>query len=509
VKIASKRKSDPALVWRQLLAPPKKTKGNLYTQLLTQFVDAIDGNQIPEGVRIPSSRSLAETLKIGRNTVIAAINALIEQGYLVTKDRSGIFVATRRPILAPRPAAAKHSTFDWRPRLATPNFDHDQRVAATASEVPVTHSFIYGQFDPNLFPANHWRQCERSASGLTEIAEWACDVFDRDDIDLVNSLRKHVLPSHGIWAEPDEILVTLGGQEGRYLVAQLLAKLGVTVGIENPGMEDINEIIKNTPAKRVYLPVDRNGVCLSSELNQCDVIFVTPGHHFPTTAVMTHERRTSILEAAIRRDSILVEDTFETELISHGKVVGTLKNLDSEGRVIHVGSLSKVIAPGLRIGFVVASPFVIRELRAIRRLIHRHPPGNNQRALAMFIERGFYHSYLRRISSAIAGRTRTLENSFRRWLPEAKLFHHEGASSYWVEMPNGIDTRKLSAVLRRHGILVEPGDKFFFQDSRSNYLWISVSQVPEEKIDIGIQRIADAARFLGTQMHSAPKRELS
>ncbi len=489
---AGARRSDPALVWEHLLLKPQRSRGSLAMQLVASFIDAIDSKQIPEGVRIPSSRAISEHLGVGRNTAIAAINTLIEQGYLVSKDRSGVFVA---PTIALKPASTPIDTgatvFDWNARLGLGRAGLND-VEGDTPKVQVTHNFTYGQFDLSTFPTFHWRQCERNASGLAEIAQWGRDMFDRDDVELVESLRRHVLPNHGIWAEPDEILVTLGGQEGRYLVAQLLSKPDVTIGIECPGLPDIGEMISSTAARRILLPVDEDGACLSAELRQCDVAFMMPGHHCPTTAVMSLQRREKLLELAKRRDMILVEDTYETELLAYGKMMPSLKSLDRDGRVIHIGSLSKAVAPGLRLGFVVAPPIVIRELRSIRRLVHRHPPGNIQRALAMFIDRGYYHSYIRRVSQTLASRAKILLASVKWRLPYVTLRHHQGAASFWAEFPSSVDVGELCREMASRGVLIESGARFFLDGPRNNYLRMAVSQVPEKKIDSGIAKMARA-----------------
>ena len=461
-------------------------------QLVASLIDAIDTKQIPEGVRLPSSRAIAGSLGIGRNTAIAAINALVEQGYLVARDRSGIFVASSSLTPKIHSDGEPIEMFDWRKRLQLN--DKPIKTQHRVEVEPFAFNFKYGQFDPSTFPTNHWRQCERSASGVTEIAEWGRDAFDRDDFSLVESLRRHVLPNHGIWAEPDEILVTLGGQEGRYLVAQLLSKSGVTVGYEDPGLPDIKEILETTASHQVALPVDGDGVRLSSELKQCDVAFVMPGHHCPTTAVMSPARREALLELAKRREMILVEDTYETELLSYGRTAPSVKSIDTEGRVIHIGSLSKSVAPGLRVGFVVASPLVIQELRSIRRLVHRHPPVNIQRGLAMFIDRGYYHSYIRQVSKTSQERARIFEQAMSRLLPSAKVAHCEGAASFWIELPTGTDASLLCAEMATHSVLIESGERFFFGEPRRNYLRMAVSQIPAEKIEPGIEKVARALR---------------
>jgi GntR family transcriptional regulator/MocR family aminotransferase len=476
------------------------TQSGLRIGLAPSFVDAIDGKKIPEGVRLPSSRSIAETLDIGRNTVIAATNSLIEQGYLVAKDRSGIFVAVRNDFEHGGPRQIhRDGSYDWSSRL---------RLSRPASEKPaeraqpgsVTHNLMYGQFDPSTFPISHWRQCERSALGVTEIAEWGRDAFDRDDDALLTSLCQHVLPKHGIWAEQDELLITLGGQEGRYLVAQLLCKAAVRVGLENPGLADMTEIVATTPAVPIALNVGEAGVELSDKLSSCNVLFTMPGHHCPTTAVMPADRRLELLDRARRTDMIIVEDTYETELLAHTKTIPSLKSLDREGRVIHIGSLSKSVAPGLRVGFVVASPVVIRKLREIRRLIHRHPPGNIQRALAMFIERGYYHSYIRHVSTTILRRTDTMKQSLARWIPEVRVRHCEGASSFWIELPAHINAGELSSTVAKRGVLIESGKRFYSEGARHNCLRIAVSQIPDSKIVAAVKLIHAAMNH-----HALPK----
>ena len=491
MKTRARGQSDANMVWEHLLARPDPARGAITVQVIESFVDAIVSRQIPAGVRVPSTRAMAATLGIGRNTAIAAINSLVEQGYLVVKDRSGVFVAQFgfEAGATERRNEPRETDYDWHRRLGL-------ELPAPRSQplAPPSCNFRYGQFDPSTFPTSHWRQCERSALGLTQIADWGRDMVDMDDAGLIESLRRHVLPNHGIWAEANEILITLGGQEGRYLVARLLGQAGTTVGLERPGLPDMEQLIRSTAAKRVHLPVDQNGAVLSVELRQCDVIFITPGHQCPTTAVMPVERRQALLDIAHRRDTIVVEDTYDTEVLSHGRMTPSLKSLDREGRVIHIGSLSKAVAPGLRTGFVVASPPVIEALRAIRRLIHRHPPGNIQRTLAMFIDRGYYHSYLRKVSGILQRRREVLSAALGELKTPVRIVGSEGASTFWVEVPASVDTTALSAVLESEGVLVDPGSRFFTGEAPRNYMRIAVSQIHESQIGKGVRRIDAAIR---------------
>ncbi len=182
----------------------------------------------------------------------------------------------------------------------------------------------------------------------------------------------HILPQCGIWARPDEILITVGAQEGRYLVARMLAQPGARIGIESPCSLDLLRTVQIAGAETIGLAVDENGVVPSDDMDSCDAVIVTPGHQNPTTVALTPERRQQILRRADVNDLIVVEDSFETEFLHERGGMPALKSEDRSGRVIYIGTLSRLMAPGLRIGFVVAPAVVIDHLRMLRRLIHRH-----------------------------------------------------------------------------------------------------------------------------------------
>ena len=236
------------------------------------------------------------------------------------------------------------------------------------------YPFLYGQFDPSLFPTNDWRECARGALSVLEIHNWARDLVDGDDPELIDQLRLHVLPRRGIWASPDEIIVTIGAQQALYLLAQLLLGKNTTIGVEDPGYPDARNIFSTMSDRVIGLPVDEDGLQMSSALNGCDYVYLTPGHQCPTTVTMPLERRSELLSLARENDFVIIEDDYETEFLPDARETPSLKSLDVDGRVLYVGSLSKVLAPGLRLGYIIAPAPVIHELRALRRLMLRHLP---------------------------------------------------------------------------------------------------------------------------------------
>lgn len=478
--------------WLTRSEPLDRTIGNLHIQTVQIIIAAIRQHRIPEGARLPSTRVIAEILGISRNTAKRAVEILVEQGVLASRDRSGTYIATTpHPECADDNSGESDDTINW-PSHFTLKLDSEPEFPSIR---PTHASFLYGQFDASIFPIGRWRECERSALSISEIQNWGKDVVDEDDPLLIEQLRSEVLPRHGILARTENILITLGGQQGRYLVSQLFGGPETTSGMEHPGMPDMARMLDLSRTQVRPLALDEGGVILGDQMRGCDTVFLTCGHQCPTTSVMSRERRTALLEQANRDDFIVVEDTFETEIFASGKYPPALKSLPGSERVIHIASLSKLIAPGLRIGYVIAQPSVIAKMRALRRLIHRHPPGNNQRALAMFIERGYYRAFLRRAQAVVAERQQTMAAALNRYFPNADWRHCDGASTFWMRVPDGVGGRALAASAATRGVLVESGTRYFHKDQgRDDHVRLSVSSIMSGRIEDGIRRLAEAHR---------------
>jgi len=210
----------------------------------------------------------------------------------------------------------------------------------------------------------------------------------------------------------------------------------------------------------IGLPIDEEGLKISEGLDQCDYLYVTPGHQCPTTVTMPVERRKKLLDIATKRDIVIIEDDYETEFLANARETPSLKSFDQAGRVLYVGSLSKVLAPGLRLGYIIAPAEVVRELRALRRLMLRHPPSNNQRAAALFMGLGHYKAHIRRLGSSLGTRASQLDLALKKHLPEFEFFLGQGVSSCWLKGPNDLNGRDLAEAAQNKGVLIEAGDIF-------------------------------------------------
>ena len=474
---------------------------SLQAQLRESVVEAILSRAILPGDKLPSSRALAEQLGISRNTVVLAYQALIDTGFIEARERSGYVVSNEAPVgnLAPPPedGLPAGDTVDWNDKLVSSCSDI-RPVAKPLNWREYPYPFVYGQVDDELFSLTAWRDCARQALGMRNFGRMVGDFGLSDDPMLVNYICSRSLPRQGITARPEQILVTLGAQNALYLVAQLLVSPEKRVVIEDPAYPDLRDILEQRTSRITGLPVDSGGLLLDeSVLADSDAVFITPSHQCPTTHTMPAERRRELLALASRHDFIIVEDDYEFEMNFLEAANPALKSQDKDGRVIYVGSLSKSVFPGLRLGYLVAPEPLINEARALRHLILRHPPGHAQRTLAYFMALGHYDAQIRRLRRHLAGRRGALQTALDQHRLFSQTASHFGGTSFWVRGPDWLDSRQLATRAADKGVLIEPGDVFFRRDNAPlNHFRLAYSSIPESRIEEGVARLAAAVEEL-------------
>ena len=489
---------------RELLFPVQHDSDvGLQTQLRRHLVDAILDGRLDSDSPLPSCRRLALALGVSRNTVVLTYQALADEGFLVSRERVGYFMngemrAGTGPAREPPQHLAKNwNSTDWRKRFRL-HPSEQPRIEKPQNWRRYPYPFIYGQADPALFPVAAWRLCSRQALGLKAIHRWTEDSFDEDDPLLVEEVRTRVLPRRGIRAAPQEILITMGAQNALFLVAQLLAGPGTTVGVEDPGYVDARNIFALTGARIQTIPVDENGMLVDHRVERCDCVYVTPSHQSPTTATMPMERRVALLERANRRGFCVIEDDYEAEVNFVGSPTSALKSMDREQIVAYVGSFSKSLAPGLRIGYLVAAPPLIAEARLLRRLILRHPPSNNQRTVALFISGGYYDALIHRLQRVYHSRWEAMGEALARHLPDSATTPSFGGTSYWLRGPEDLDAEALARAALEEGVVIEPGAVHFHGPKRPrNTFRLGFSSIPAEKIAPGIEKLAQVIARMG------------
>lgn len=489
-------RSDDTM-WSGLFSITPESGQTLQAQIRQAIVAAILDRQISVKMPLPSCRVLAQKLGVARGTVVLAFQQLVDQGFLIARERRGHFV--NPDILAtpdqPQRASPPTHQVDWHNRTISSALDLPKPIKPLNWQKSA-YPFIYGQFDPSMFPTTEWRECNRMALAVLEIHNWASDMFELDDPLLVEQIQARMLPKRGIFASPDQIMITLGAQNALYMLAALLMGKGARVAVEDPGYPDARSIFRLAGAETVPVPIDEHGLVVSDIPAGCGFAFVTPSHQCPTMVSMTTARRNELLGHASDNDMIIIEDDYDSQLLDDSPQPA-LKSLDHAGRVIYVGSLSKTLAPGLRVGYIVAPPELISELRALRRFVMRHPPANNQRAVALFLSLGHHETLVRKLASAFRERRDQVVQSVAAYLPEWTFERAGGGTSLWLKGPETADAGALAALAYERGVLIEPGAVFFAGTGKPrNYMRVGISSIPLRNIDKGIRELAHAAQRL-------------
>jgi GntR family transcriptional regulator / MocR family aminotransferase len=474
---------------------PEGGSGTLQQRIRQMVAEGILAGRFRAGDRMPSSRGLADHLGVSRITVTLAYTELVSSDYLTARGRSGYFVSEGVPVQpAFRPVPRAIGTVDWETRAGR-RFSGMERVARPEDWRAYPYPFIYGQADPTLFDHQNWRLCALQALGRREFETLTADRYERDDPMLIEYLLRNILPRRGIDARPDEVLVTMGAQNALWLAAQVLLRPGGHAVVENPGYPGFRAMVAQAGARVTPVAVDEGGLPVEALPADVDVVFTTASHQSPTNATMPMARRQALLKAAEERDFLVIEDDYEFEMSFLKPVSPSLKSLDSGGRVVHAGSFSKSLFPGLRLGWLVGPAPFIREARALRAQVLRHPPGHVQRTAAYFLSLGHYDALVNRMKAAFRKRRQAMEEAISQHDLMVAGQGGFGGSSFWMEARGEVDTEVLALRLRGEGVLIEPGRVFFEPGTeRRNFYRLAYSSIPVAKIPEGIALVARAMR---------------
>lgn len=490
------------MLWKQLFELPDEPALPLQARLRSAVVREILNGRLSEGVALPSSRDLAQLTGLSRNTVSAAYRQLVDENFLVARARSGIFVAAgaRQAVASeralPAPASAGDGLApDWTARVRR-SMHGRPTLSKPEGWGDYAYPFVYGRLDQRLFPIEEFRECFTRSLTRARLDQWARD-FEADEVpELIEQIRLRVLPKRGVFALPEEIVVTVGAQQAFHLLAEALVDQRTRFGFEEPGYPHARNCFALRKPEMLRAPVDEQGVIVDA-LPAIDYLFVTPSQHSPTTATLSLERRHALLASAQARGFVVIEDDYEAENLYAGTPMPALKSMDRSGHVIYIGSLSKSLSPALRLGYIVASRHLAAELRLLRHVVLRHPSAFLQNAYALFLSLGHHESHARRVNQAMQERTCLAAAALQRHLPDFEFTLPQGGASIWVRAPSWVDSTALATAARAHGVLIEPGDVFFAAPPRPcPYFRLRLSSIDPAKIDAGLLALADAVRDL-------------
>ena len=484
---------------RTLISIERGTGEPIYQQLRKALEHAIASGALNPRLPLPSSRELARELGVSRNTVNTAYQELHAQGFIESRPRRGLFINPE--MLTHLDQHEERSTntdsVDWS-RLIRPTPDAGMpEIAKVRDWDRYPFPFVAGQIEAESFPRLAWSRALRDALDPPHLHYSVRDGIDEDDPLLVEALCRAVLPARGIEVNPDQVLITLGSQQGLDLLASTLLRPGDTVGVEDPGYLDARHIFARAGATVAPMPVDGAGLIPPPDLADVHLLHLTPSHHSPTNVTLSIGRRQQLLSLARRHGTLIIEDDYDSEFRYQGSPTPALKALPDSDRVIYLGTFSKFLAPGLRLGYLVAAPELIRELRNQRRYRVRHASGHVQRAMALLIESGQYHRTVRRRRTQLQRKWQTLREALNETLPWP-VDPPPGGVSIWVTAPSDLDCAELAELALRRGVVIERGDIYFADRAANrNHFRLGFAAIPRAAIRPGVVQLGQAIDELG------------
>jgi GntR family transcriptional regulator/MocR family aminotransferase len=401
----------------------------LHEQLERSLRAAIRLGRLPAGSRLPSSRSLSGQLGISRGVVSWAYGQLAAEGYLITRQGAPVRVSDATRGGTARPSA----------RSLTTSFAYDLRPGP----------------DLASFPRDRWQRSLRDAWRNAPAARLG-DLDPRGVPELRDALAAYLDRVLGTAADPELLLVCAGFAQGLSLACRWLRSHGVErIAVEDPGWHQHRLIAEQAGLQVIPVPVDEAGLDLAAlDDSTAEAVIVTPAHHFPTGAVLGPERRAGLVEWAERNDRLIIEDDYDTELRFHGVTVGALQGLAPE-HVLHIGSASKRLAPGLRLGWMLLPSWLTWPLVSAKSVEDSGTEVLGQMALADFISRGELDRHVRRMRLSYAQRRRALLGMVRELLPAARTRNDPAGVFELLELPAGVDEPSLLAGAARRGVGLE------------------------------------------------------
>lgn len=422
----------------------------LHRQLYQQIRDAILAGDLKPRTRLPSSRQLAKTLAVLRTTVVQSYDQLISEGYLQTRPGAGTFVCNQLPdnllLVRNRQRADTDASFGKKVNSqplksasrASRSLSHlssyGVRLANAAdyeSKLDCPFSFRYGLPDLSLFPWQQWRKLlNRQAAKGHDWMSYAAEPMGHEG--LRQEIASYIGEVRAVRCSPEQILITGGTQQALSLISRVLLDVGEAIAFEDPGYLSAKRIFSARGAVVVPVPVDEDGIRVNGlgglvEIGATEaaleprLVYVTPSHQFPLGVLMSLSKRLALLRWAKENGALIIEDDYDSEFRYSGSPIPALQGLDNDECVLYVGTFSKVMFPGLRLGYVVLPPSLVDVFRRAKWLCDRQCSLLEQAALAEFIRGGYLAGHIRRMRNIYDRRRRLLIEAIQQALPDVTI----------------------------------------------------------------------------------------
>jgi GntR family transcriptional regulator/MocR family aminotransferase len=459
--------------WQFEIHLDKKSDKALYLQIADAIINAVKSGKLTSGNALPGSRQLAGLLNVNRNTVIEALDVLIAEGWLITVDRKGTFIADILP----------ESNFNKK----------TETKASSTVENPKPHLvFDDGLPDSRLAPMNDLARAYREI--FNRKSRWQIMGYSNElgNVEFRKAIVQMLNFKRGMNVSLDEICITRGSQMAMYLAAHCLLSKGDSVIIENPGYKPAWEAFENAGATLLPVNILKDGLDLEQVENHLKnnkaikAIYVTPHHQFPTTVTMSLKKRLKLIELSNQYGFTIIEDDYDNEFHFGQRPILPISSYSNAKNFIYIGTLSKIVAPALRIGYLAASIENIQKIAQHRKIIDVQGDNIMEEAVLNLINEGKIKRHLKKTNLIYKAKRDHFENLCKLHLKDKITFTKpEGGLAFWIVPKSEIDLQKVCDELLKKGIKIMSPEKFSFGNPASG-LRLGYASLTEEQMEEGI-----------------------
>ncbi|WP_420642639.1 PLP-dependent aminotransferase family protein [Candidatus Leptofilum sp.] len=457
----------------------RDSKPPLYRQIAEQIKTQISNGRLPANSRLPTVRGLARSLGVTRLTVQNAYAELQADGWVEATVGRGTFVSTAVQQMSLQPTIGQY---------LTPDSAINDMLAI--NQVIGVRSMAMAHADPSLFPMDaFWQQ-------MAQLRLEANQLFSYGPIQGDAALRVAIaalLHEDGMATSPDDILVTSGAMQSISLAAQAICQPGDMVLVEQPTFLGVLNVLKAQELRPLHLPIQSHGPNLDQmeqliKTHRPRCFYTVANYHNPTGITTSAAKRQAILQLAQKYNLLIIEDDIYGKLSFAGPPPSSYKQQDDDDRVLYLSSFSKVLMPGLRVGYLIMPPAWRDQLLTLRRATDLCGTGLLQRALAHFLQDGGLKKHLRRVLPIYQERRDALLNGLQRWMPTAVRWSEpQGGFSCWLSLPRCAPPGVLYHQALQNGFAFTPGEAYMLEESNQEYLRLCFGNLSTEGIEAGVK----------------------
>lgn len=462
---------------------------NIYLNLYNSIKKAITDNILGDNMKLPPSRVLAKDLGISRSTVIKAYDLLILEKHLKSITGSGYFVVRNR---ATNVSTPNKKTFGSYPTLSKRGKSFKKGIHLRTNKLQDGIAFRPGLPPLDIFPVRQWQKLSNEYWRNIRYSE-----LSYSSPTGIQSLKENILNYLKIYrninCDVNQIIITSGSLHSLYLVSNALLNAKDEVVIENPTYPYAYRLFKNLKAKIHSVNVDEEGICIKNALcKKPKLLYTTPSNQHPTGIKMSLKRRFELLKWASERSSFIVEDDYDHEFSNWENPIKPIYSLDSQERVIYLGSFNKILHPSIRLGYMVVPHHLMDVITVMFEYSNRFVPPSSQNTLSAFIEKDYLNRHLRNTMKISAERKQVFHDNFNSSFGNEILLDSNNRGLNVIgHLKEGINDQKLAEFFNNIGVITYPLSNYFNEGVKKNGLVMGYSSVNNKRIKDTIHKMAN------------------